>query len=60
MIIWGREDEVFDAYAFANHFKQMLPHAEGRAWSTVVTSLQEDPGAEIGVLISDFLTKHYA
>ena len=29
MIIWGREDELFDAYTFANRFKQMLPHADG-------------------------------
>jgi haloalkane dehalogenase len=29
LIIWGREDEVFDATTFSNRFEQMLPHAEG-------------------------------
>ena len=60
MIIWGREDEVFDAYTFANRFKQMWPHADGPHMVTGRHFLQVDSGAEIGVLISDFLTKHYA
>jgi pimeloyl-ACP methyl ester carboxylesterase len=29
MIIWGREDEVFDAATFSSRFKQMMSHAEG-------------------------------
>ena len=51
MIIWGREDEVFDAATFAGRFKQLLPHAE---WPRLVTGrhfLQEDSGAEIAGLI---------
>ncbi len=27
MIVWGREDEVFDAATFSNRFKQLIPHA---------------------------------
>ncbi len=29
MIIWGRDDEVFDAGTFSARFKRMLPHAVG-------------------------------
>jgi haloalkane dehalogenase len=58
MIIWGREDEVFDAETFANRFKEILPHAEGPHLVTGRHFLQEDSGAEIGVLIRDFLAKH--
>jgi hypothetical protein len=29
MIIWGREDEVFDAATFSKRFKRMIPHADG-------------------------------
>ena len=60
MIIWGREDEVFDADTFANRFKQMLPHAEGPHMVTGRHFLQEDSGAEIGVLVRDFLAKQDA
>ena len=60
MIIWGREDEVFDADTFANRFKQMLPHAEGPHIVTGRHFLQEDSGAEIGVLVRDFLVKQDA
>ena len=38
----------------------MLPHAEGPHMVIGRHFLQEDSGAEIGVLISDFLTKHNA
>lgn len=60
MIIWGREDEVFDAETFANRFKKILPHAEGPHLVTGRHFLQEDSGEEIGVLIRDFLAKHKA
>ena len=55
MIIWGREDEVFDAATFAPRFKRLLPHAEGPHMVTGRHFLQEDSGAEIGDLICDFL-----
>ena len=42
LIIWGREDEVFDAATFASRFKQMLPHAEGPHLVTGRHFLQED------------------
>jgi pimeloyl-ACP methyl ester carboxylesterase len=54
-IIWGREDEVFDAATFAARFKRMLPHAEGPHLVTGRHFLQEDSGAEIAALIGDFL-----
>ena len=47
LIIWGREDEVFDPSVFAPRFKQMLPHAEGPHLVTGRHFLQEDSGPEI-------------
>ena len=44
MIIWGREDEVFDAATFAARFKALLPHAEGPHMVTGRHFLQEDSG----------------
>ncbi len=58
MIIWGREDEVFDAETFAARFKRLLPHAEGPHMVTGRHFLQEDSGPEIAVLIRDFLARH--
>jgi pimeloyl-ACP methyl ester carboxylesterase len=29
LLVWGREDEVFDHKTFATRFKKLLPHAEG-------------------------------
>ena len=29
LLIWGREDEVFDHATFGARFKSLLPHAEG-------------------------------
>mgnify|MGYP001425624905 CR=1 FL=1 len=55
LLIWGREDEVFDAETFATRFKAMLPHAEGPHLVTGRHFLQEDSGAEIGVMIAGFL-----
>lgn len=57
MIIWGREDEVFDAATFANRFKQMMPHAEGPHLVTGRHFLQEDSGAEIADLTRAFLDR---
>ena len=57
LIVWGREDEVFDAATFANRFKQMLPHAEGPHLVTGRHFLQEDFGPEIAGLIGSFLDR---
>lgn len=57
MIIWGREDEVFDAHTFAARFKQLLPHAEGPHLVTGKHFLQEDSGAEIARLTNDFIDR---
>jgi len=55
LIIWGREDEVFDAVTFAERFKRLLPHADGPHMVTGRHFLQEDSGPEIGKLIATFL-----
>jgi pimeloyl-ACP methyl ester carboxylesterase len=57
MIIWGREDEVFDAQTFAARFKRMLPHAEGPHLVTGRHFLQEDSGPKIAELVIDFLQR---
>jgi pimeloyl-ACP methyl ester carboxylesterase len=57
LIIWGREDEVFDAATFAGRFKQLLPHAEGPHLVTGRHFLQEDSGPEIARLIGSFLDR---
>ncbi|MGA9206770.1 MAG: alpha/beta fold hydrolase [Terriglobales bacterium] len=57
MIVWGREDEVFDAATFADRFKQLLPHAEGPHMVTGRHFLQEDSGPEIAELIRSFLNR---
>jgi pimeloyl-ACP methyl ester carboxylesterase len=57
LIIWGREDEVFDAATFANRFKQLLPHAEGPHLVTCRHFLQEDSAPEIARLITSFLDR---
>lgn len=57
MIVWGREDEVFDAHTFAARFKQLLPHAEGPHLVTGKHFLQEDSGAEIARLTNDFIDR---
>jgi pimeloyl-ACP methyl ester carboxylesterase len=54
-IIWGREDEVFDAATFSNRFKRMMPHAEGPHLGKGRHFLQEDSGVEIAWLIGTFL-----
>lgn len=57
MIIWGREDDVFDHATFASRFKQLLPHAEGPHLVTGRHFLQEDSGVEIAGLIAAFLAR---
>lgn len=59
-IIWGEEDDVFDAATFATKFKALMPHAEGPHMVTGRHFLQEDSGAEIGRLIVDFLGRRAA
>jgi len=57
LIIWGREDEVFDAATFAERFKRLMPHAEGPHMVTGRHFLQEDSGPEIAALIAVFLDR---
>jgi pimeloyl-ACP methyl ester carboxylesterase len=57
LIIWGREDEVFDAATFAERFKRLLPHSEGPHMVTGRHFLQEDSGPEIAELIAAFLDR---
>jgi len=57
LIIWGREDEIFDAATFASRFKQLLPHAEGPHLVTGRHFLQEDSAPEIARLIGSFLDR---
>jgi haloalkane dehalogenase len=57
LLVWGREDEVFDATIFATRFRQLLPHADGPHLVTGRHFLQEDSGAEIGNLINAFLDR---
>jgi pimeloyl-ACP methyl ester carboxylesterase len=57
LIVWGREDDVFDAKVFAARFKELLPHAEGPHLVTGRHFLQEDSGPEIAGLIADFLAR---
>ena len=57
LIIWGREDDVFDAKVFSQRFKQLLPHAVGPHLVTGRHFLQEDSGPEIAALIVAFLDR---
>jgi haloalkane dehalogenase len=57
LLVWGREDDVFDQATFATRFKQLLPHAEGPHLVTGRHFLQEDSGPEIAALIVDFLKR---
>lgn len=56
-IIWGREDEVFDAATFSARFKKLLPHAEGPHLVTGRHFLQEDSGPEIAEIVNEFLAR---
>lgn len=57
LLVWGREDEVFDHKTFATRFKEVLPHAEGPELVTGRHFLQEDSGAEIAEKINRFLDR---
>jgi pimeloyl-ACP methyl ester carboxylesterase len=57
LIIWGREDDVFDPAVFSKRFKEMLPHAEGPHLVTGRHFVQEDSGPEIAALIVEFLDR---
>ena len=57
LIVWGREDDVFDYETFATRFKQLIPHAEGPHLVTGRHFLQEDSGPQIAALIVDFLAR---
>jgi len=57
LLVWGREDDVFDAATFATRFKQLLPHAEGPYLVTGKHFLQEDSGPEIADRIIAFLAR---
>jgi len=58
VIVWGREDDVFDHATFSARFKQLLPHAEGPHLVTGRHFLQEDSGPEIAALIVEFLARN--
>lgn len=57
LLVWGREDDVFDAPTFAGRFKRLLPHADGPHLVTGRHFLQEDSGDEIGRLLTAFLAR---
>ena len=57
-IIWGREDEVFDAEVFSPRWRDIWPHAEGTHMVTGKHFVQEDSGAEIGDLLVEFAGRH--
>lgn len=57
LIVWGREDDVFDHATFAARFKQLLPHAEGPLLVTGRHFLQEDSGAQIAAHVVSFLRR---
>jgi pimeloyl-ACP methyl ester carboxylesterase len=55
LLVWGREDDVFDAATFVPRFKELLPHAEGPYLVTGRHFLQEDSGAQIAARIAEFV-----
>jgi haloalkane dehalogenase len=57
LLVWGREDDVFDLVTFCARFKQLLLQAEGPHLVTGRHFLQEDSGPEIARLIVDFLAR---
>lgn len=58
MLVWGREDEVFDAATFAARFKALIPHAEGPHLVTGRHFLQEDSGPAIAALLLEFCARN--
>jgi pimeloyl-ACP methyl ester carboxylesterase len=57
LLVWGREDDVFNPAIFAARFKQLLPHAEGPHLVTGRHFLQEDSAPEITAHIIDFVRR---
>jgi pimeloyl-ACP methyl ester carboxylesterase len=57
LLVWGREDDVFDPTIFATRFKQLLPQAAGPHLVTGRHFLQEDSAPEIAARIVDFLRR---
>lgn len=57
LIVWGREDDVFDAATFSERFKRMLPHADDPHTVTGRHFPQEDSSPEIASLIAIFLDR---
>ena len=57
LLVWGREDDVFNPAIFATRFKHLLPQAEGPHLVTGRHFLQEDSGPEIAAHIVDFLRR---
>ena len=57
-VIWGREEVVFAADAFAPVWHEIWPHAEGTHLVTGNHFLQEDSGAEIGDILVEFAARH--
>ena len=57
LLIWGREDDVFDPAVFIPRFRKLLPRAEGPHLVTGRHFLQEDSGPEIAAHIVDFLRR---
>ncbi len=57
-VIWGREEVVFAADAFAPVWHEIWPHAEGTHLVTGNHFLQEDSGAEIGDILVEFAGRH--
>jgi len=57
LIVWGREDDVFNPDVYAARFKQLLPQAEGPHMVTGRHFLQEDSGPEIAAHIVEFLRR---
>ena len=55
LLVWGREDDVFDPAVFLPRFRRLLPHAQGPHLVTGRHFLQEDSGPEIAAHIVDFL-----
>jgi pimeloyl-ACP methyl ester carboxylesterase len=57
LLVWGREDDVFDCDTFCKRFKSLLPHAEGPYLVTGRHFLQEDSGPEIASAVCGFVTR---
>ncbi|HEY3845723.1 MAG TPA: hypothetical protein VGL95_01260, partial [Acetobacteraceae bacterium] len=57
LLVWGREDDVFNPEIFPPRFKQLLPHAEGPVLVTGRHFLQEDSAPEITACVVDFLRR---